>query len=49
MPHVVARECIERLLKQHESLAKDWSGALWTMLIFEIWCTRRGLGPEILG
>ena len=48
MPHVVARERIERLLAQHDRLEKDWSGALWTMLIFEIWCARRGLGPDTL-
>jgi asparagine synthase (glutamine-hydrolysing) len=48
MPHIVARERIEHLLAQHDRLEKDWSGALWTMLIFEIWCARRGLGPDSL-
>ena len=48
VPHVVAREGIEQVLAQHERLEKDWSGALWTMLIFESWCARRGFGPEIL-
>jgi asparagine synthetase B (glutamine-hydrolysing) len=48
VPHVIGRMCIERLITEHERLERDWSNALWTLLIFESWCGRRRLGPEIL-
>jgi asparagine synthase (glutamine-hydrolysing) len=49
VPHIIRRDSIERLLAEHERLEHDWSGAIWTLLIFEVWCARRNLGPEILG
>jgi asparagine synthase (glutamine-hydrolysing) len=48
VPHIVDRDGIERLLVEHKMLAQDWSDAIWTLLILELWCGRRGLGAEIL-
>jgi len=46
--HVIGSSSIERLIQEHERLERDWSDAIWTLLIFETWCGRRKLGPEIL-
>jgi asparagine synthase (glutamine-hydrolysing) len=45
---VFRREALERILGEHARLARDWSRALWTLLMFETWCRRYRIGPEAL-
>jgi asparagine synthase (glutamine-hydrolysing) len=46
--HVFHREALERVIGEHARLARDWSFALWALLMFEIWCQRYRVGPEAL-
>jgi len=46
--HVFRRESLERILGEHSRQVRDWSCALWTLLMFETWCRRYRIGPEAL-
>ncbi len=46
--HVFGRDALERIIGEHAHLARDWSLALWTLLMFETWCDRYQVGPEAL-
>jgi asparagine synthase (glutamine-hydrolysing) len=46
--HVFKREALERIIGEHTRLARDWSFALWTLLMFETWCSRYQVGPDAL-
>jgi asparagine synthase (glutamine-hydrolysing) len=46
--HVFRREALERIIGEHSRLARDWSFALWTLLMFETWCGRYQVGPDAL-
>jgi hypothetical protein len=46
--HVFKREALERIIGEHAHLVQDWSFALWTLLMFEIWCDRYQVGPDAL-
>jgi asparagine synthase (glutamine-hydrolysing) len=48
VPHIIGRDSVARLLREHELLERDWSDAIWTLLMFEIWCRKRHFGAEIL-
>jgi asparagine synthase (glutamine-hydrolysing) len=45
---VFKREALERILGEHARLARDWSFALWALLVFETWCGRYRIGPDAL-
>ena len=42
------RAALERIVGEHARLARDWSHALWTLLMFETWCARYRIGPDAL-
>jgi asparagine synthase (glutamine-hydrolysing) len=42
------RAALERIVGEHARLARDWSHALWTLLMFETWCARYRVGPDAL-
>jgi asparagine synthase (glutamine-hydrolysing) len=42
------RSSLERIVGEHARLVRDRSYALWTLLMFETWCARYGIGPEAL-
>jgi asparagine synthase (glutamine-hydrolysing) len=42
------REALERIIGEHARLTRDWSFALWTLLMFETWCGRYQVGPDAL-
>jgi asparagine synthase (glutamine-hydrolysing) len=46
--HVFRREALERVIGEHTRLTRDWSFALWTLLMFETWCGRYQVGPDAL-
>jgi asparagine synthase (glutamine-hydrolysing) len=46
--HLFERAALERIVGEHARLARDWSHALWTLLMFETWCRRYGVGPDAL-
>jgi asparagine synthase (glutamine-hydrolysing) len=46
--HVFKREALERIIGEHSRLTRDWSFALWTLLMFETWCSRYQVGPDAL-
>jgi len=46
--HVFKREALERIIGEHGRLTRDWSCALWTLLMFETWCGRYQVGPDAL-
>jgi len=46
--HIFKREALERIIGEHTRLTRDWSFALWTLLMFEIWCSRYQVGPDAL-
>jgi len=46
--HVFKREALERIIGEHGRLSRDWSFALWTLLMFETWCGRYHVGPDAL-
>ncbi len=46
--HVFKREALERIIGEHTRLTRDWSFALWTLLMFETWCGRYRVGPDAL-
>src|SRR5258706_6565682 len=46
--HVFKREALERIIGEHSRLTRDWSFALWTLLMFETWCSRYQIGPDAL-
>jgi asparagine synthase (glutamine-hydrolysing) len=46
--HVFNREALERIIGEHTRLTRDWSFALWTLLMFETWCGRYQVGPDAL-
>ena len=46
--HLFRREALERIIGEHARLSRDWSVALWTLLMFETWCGRYRVGPEAL-
>jgi len=46
--HVFKREALERIVGEHTRLTRDWSFALWSLLMFETWCGRYQVGPEAL-
>jgi asparagine synthase (glutamine-hydrolysing) len=45
---IFRREALERVIGEHARLARDWSFALWTLLMFEAWCERYRIGAEAL-
>jgi hypothetical protein len=45
---VFEHEALERIVGEHIRLTRDWSVALWTLLIFETWCHRYRIGPDAL-
>ena len=46
--HVFDRSALERLIGEHTRLKRDWSAALWALLMFETWCARYQIGPDAL-
>ncbi len=34
------RDALQRIIGEHTSLTRDWSFALWALLMFETWCER---------
>lgn len=46
--HVFRREALERVIGEHTRLTRDWSYALWALLVFESWCGQYGIGPDAL-
>jgi asparagine synthase (glutamine-hydrolysing) len=46
--HLFKREALERIIGEHARLTRDWSFALWTLLMFETWCGRYQVGPDAL-
>ena len=46
--HVFRRKALERIIGEHTRLTRDWSFALWTLLMFETWCSRYQVGPDAL-
>jgi len=42
------RPALERIVGEHARLRRDWSAALWALLMFETWCTRYRIGPGAL-
>jgi asparagine synthase (glutamine-hydrolysing) len=44
--HVFNREALERIIGEHTRLTRDWSVALWALLLFETWCRRYQVGPD---
>jgi asparagine synthase (glutamine-hydrolysing) len=46
--HVFKREALERIIGEHAHLTRDWSFALWALLMFETWCGRYQVGPDAL-
>ena len=46
--HVFDRTALERLIGEHTRLKRDWSAALWALLMFESWCARYQIGPDAL-
>jgi asparagine synthase (glutamine-hydrolysing) len=42
------RAALERIVGEHARLARDWSHALWALLMFETWCARYRIGPDAL-
>jgi asparagine synthase (glutamine-hydrolysing) len=45
---VFNRPALERIIGEHSRLKRDWSTALWALLMFETWCARYRIGPEAL-
>jgi len=45
---VFKREALERIIGEHARLTRDWSFALWTLLMFETWCGRYQVGADAL-
>lgn len=37
---------IEQVLSEHARGARDWSSALWALLMFDLWCRSYGLAKE---
>jgi len=46
--HVFKLDALERIIGEHTRLTRDWSFALWTLLMFETWCNRYQVGPDAL-
>jgi asparagine synthase (glutamine-hydrolysing) len=46
--HLFEHAALERIVGEHARLARDWSHALWTLLMFETWCERYRVGPDAL-
>ncbi len=46
--YLFKREALERVIGEHARLTRDWSFALWALLMFETWCGRYQIGPEAL-
>jgi asparagine synthase (glutamine-hydrolysing) len=46
--HLFKREALERIIGEHARLTRDWSCALWALLMFETWCNRYQVGPDAL-
>jgi asparagine synthase (glutamine-hydrolysing) len=46
--YVFKRDALERIVGEHIRLARDWSCALWTLLMFETWCDRFRVAPDAL-
>lgn len=42
------RAALETMVGQHRRLVHDWSAPLWTLVMFEAWCSRYRIGPEAL-
>jgi len=45
---IIPRKTIELILSQHSRGLRDWSSALWALLIFDLWCRSYGLTKEHL-
>jgi hypothetical protein len=45
---VFKREALERIIGEQARLTRDWSFALWGLLMFETWCGRYRIGPDAL-
>jgi asparagine synthase (glutamine-hydrolysing) len=45
---VFKREALERIIGEQARLTRDWSFALWALLMFETWCGRYRIGPDAL-
>jgi asparagine synthase (glutamine-hydrolysing) len=46
--NVIPRHTIELILGEHARSSRDWSSALWALLIFELWCRSYELTEESL-
>jgi asparagine synthase (glutamine-hydrolysing) len=46
--YVFNRAALERIIGEHTRLTRDWSFALWALLMFETWCGRYRIGPDAL-
>jgi asparagine synthase (glutamine-hydrolysing) len=46
--HLFERAALERTIGEHARMARDWSQALWALLMFETWCRRYRIGPDSL-
>jgi asparagine synthase (glutamine-hydrolysing) len=42
------REALETIVGEHVRFKRDWSAALWALLMFEIWCDRYDIRSEAL-
>jgi asparagine synthase (glutamine-hydrolysing) len=42
------RAALERIVGEHARLTRDWSHAIWTLLMFETWCARYRITPQAL-
>ncbi len=45
---IIDRDSVAALLAEHRSLARDHSRAVWTLLMFEVWCRKYGLTADAL-
>jgi asparagine synthase (glutamine-hydrolysing) len=43
---IVDRGVLERLIEQHREGVRDWSSALWALLMFDYWCRGYGVRAE---
>lgn len=43
---IIERDTIERILAEHGRGVRDWSSALWALLMFDLWCRGYGIMAE---
>jgi asparagine synthase (glutamine-hydrolysing) len=46
--HLFKRGALERIIGEHTCLTRDWSAALWALLMFETWCHRYQVSHDAL-